>query len=371
MTETLDRATRARCRRIAPALADWYRVRRRDLPWRATGDPYRIWLSEIMLQQTQVDTVLPYYARFLEAYPTVETLAAADLDQVLVLWEGLGYYSRARNLHRAARVLMEQYDGQLPESYEALLEIPGIGEYTAGAVGSIAFGLRVPAIDGNVVRVLCRLFDYAGDPRRAAGKRTVRAWAEALLPKEAVGEHNQALMELGATVCSPRAPLCGECPLSELCLALERDTVLERPMPRPRRTVPLKTWAVALCERQGRILIVRRIPSGLLGGLWELPGCEVSDDAVAYAEPLAASLQTALGVRLSQATEVAQVRHAYTHFRIAVHVLRVELEGEPTVSHPWDRQHWLVADEMSRYAFTGVTNKILSTVPWPGAGLLL
>ena len=371
MAQSLDQATLARCRRITPALAKWYQARRRDLPWRDTHDPYRIWVSEIMLQQTQVNTVMPYYARFLEVYPTVETLAAAELDQVLVLWEGLGYYSRARNLHRAAQVVVERHGGSLPASYEALLEIPGIGEYTAGAVGSIAFGLNVPAIDGNVVRVLCRLFDYAESPRNAAGKRVMRAYAEALLPNEDPGEHNQALMELGATLCTPKQPLCGECPLAEQCLALERGTQAERPLPQPQRTVPLKTWAVALCEREGRILIARRIPSGLLGGLWELPGCEVGEDATQYPKVLEGSLRASLGVRLAEATNVAQVRHAYTHFRIAVHVFRVELLGRPDVGEPWDRLHWLAANEMPRYASTGVTNKILATVPWPGAGLLL
>jgi A/G-specific adenine glycosylase len=353
---------------ITQALLRWYRARRRDLPWRQTRDPYRIWVSEVMLQQTQVTTVLPYYARFLEAFPTVAALAAAALDRVLVLWEGLGYYTRARNMHRAAQLIVARHEGRLPTSYQALLALPGIGAYTAGAVASIAFGADVPAVDANVVRVLCRLFDFAASPRDAAGKRALGEYARALLPAGQAGDFNQAMMELGATLCTPKAPLCGECPFADPCVALRLGVQTERPLRAPRRVVPHREWVSALIERRGRLLVARRVPEGLLGGLWELPGCESGDDHLLV---LGACLASTLGLTLQEATQVALVRHAYTHFRISVHVCRAMTLGMPQPTGPWDRLHWLAPEELGQYAFTGVTNKSLANVPWPGAGLLL
>ena len=338
---------------ITQALLRWYGARRRDLPWRNTRDPYRIWVAEIMLQQTQASTVLPYYARFVGAFPTVRALAAAELDQVLLLWGGLGYYSRARNMHRAARIIYQKHQGQLPGSFEALQELPGIGEHTAGAIASIAFGQDVPAIDGHAVRVLCRLFDYNRDPRDAEGRRMMHRYAETLLPAGKAGDFGQAMTELGTLLCLSRNPLCDDCPVAEYCWA---------------REIPHKEWVVALVERQGRILIVRRVPEGLLGGLWELPSCEGSD--VPRERTLRQRLSIALGLQLVSATNVAMVRHAYTHFRITAHVYRVQVVGEPHLIATWDQRHWLAAREMSRFAFTGMTNKILDSIPWPGTGLL-
>ena len=256
---------------ITANLLSWYEENRRDLPWRRTGDPYAIWVAEVMLQQTQVTTVIPYYERFLRRFPTVQALARANLDDVLALWQGLGYYARARNLHEAARIVVQKHGGELPQECEALRDLPGIGAYTSAALASIAFGQDVPAIDANVVRVLCRLFDYAGDPRKAAGKRALRRHAEALLPQGWAGDYNQAMMELGATLCT-KAPTCEACPLRCFCEAYAKGLQAVRPVSRRRQEVPHRRFVSAFIEVGGRLLIVRRVPEGLLGGLWELPG---------------------------------------------------------------------------------------------------
>ena len=355
---------------VAQALLVWYASRGRDLPWRRSCDPYHIWVSEIMLQQTQVATVIPYYHRFLDRFPNIETLANADMDGVLSVWEGLGYYARARNLHAAARVVRERHGGRLPDTYEELLDLPGIGEYAAGAIASIAFGQDVPAIDSNVVRVISRLFDYDGDPQRAAGRKALRRLAQDLLPVGRSGDFNQAMMELGATLCTPKASHCGECPVSAQCLARELGTQAERPIRRRRPKPPLYDWAVALIERDGRLLLVRRVPVGLLGGLWELPGGRVhAGDA--SVESLTGHLREGLGTEIDEGPQLAVVRHAYTHFHIAVQVYRCTIRGEPRVSDPWDEHRWLSPAEMVGIGLSGVTNKILTQVSWSGSKLLL
>jgi A/G-specific adenine glycosylase len=292
-------------------LADWYVRGRRDLPWRRTRDPYRIWLSETMLQQTRVDTVVPYYERFLARFPTLDALAAADEEDVLRLWAGLGYYARARNLKRAAEAVAREHGGELPREAEALASLPGVGRYTVGALRSIAFGERAALVDGNVRRVLSRL----------AGRRELAdedAWrlAEALVPAQEPGEWNQALMELGATVCTPRKPACLVCPVADFCAARGSDP--ER-FPAPRKKTPVRrVHAVAgVLARRGRILIVRRPSHGLLGGLWELPTAEGTDAAA-----LVAAVRERSGLAAAPGPGLGQVRHLFTH-----RDLRLELYG--------------------------------------------
>jgi len=252
----------------------YYDEERRELPWRGEDDPYRIWVSEVMLQQTRVETVIPYYNRWIERFPDVESLARASQEEVLQAWKGLGYYRRARNLHRAAREVRERWDGALPGSPDELRELPGVGEYTAGAVASIAFGVAASAVDGNARRVLSRLLDLA-DP----GAAELRRRAGELLDPERPGAFNQALMELGARICTPRRPACDACPLEEECLARERGTVEERPVPAPRTPVREVEVAVAVAvDGGGRVLLRRRPDSGLLGGMWEFPGTELEGE---------------------------------------------------------------------------------------------
>ncbi|MBW3554704.1 MAG: A/G-specific adenine glycosylase [Gemmatimonadetes bacterium] len=241
---------------------------RRDMPWRRTSDPYAIWVSEIMLQQTRVDAVIPYYERWMARFPSIEALAGADLDDVLVQWQGLGYYSRARNLHRAAMVVRERLGGRVPREAEELRRLPGVGEYTAGAVASIAFGRRVAAVDGNVRRVLSRLYDLER-PRAA----DLRRLADDLVPAARPGDFNQALMELGATICTPRSPRCDTCPVYRWCRARQLGVQENRPRPKQKKRVPEEHVETAVIVREdGALLLVRRPEEGLLGGMWEPPG---------------------------------------------------------------------------------------------------
>jgi len=365
--------SRPDCLQLSERLLDWYATNRRDLPWRRTTDPYRIWVSEIMLQQTQVATVIPYYERFLRRFPTVVALAEAKRDEVLALWQGLGYYSRGRNLHAAARVVRDAHGGRVPDDPASLRALPGVGAYTAGAILSIAFDQDVPAIDGNVVRVLCRLFDYDRSPKTAAGKRFLADQSACLLPPGHARAYNQAMMELGATVCLPRSPSCATCPLGGACRAHALGVEEQRPVRPPRKGVPHQDWVAAVVEQRDGLLIVRRVSKGLLGGLWELPGGEVlsgESDGIA----LRRLLTQGLGVEAGGAIvgeHLAVVRHAYTHFRLTVRAYRCSLQGELGATGGWDAVIWLGPDDADDYGLTGVTTKLLATIPWAGSGLLL
>ncbi|HUM10621.1 MAG TPA: A/G-specific adenine glycosylase [Myxococcaceae bacterium] len=259
---------------IRAALLRWYDAQARDLPWRRTRDPYAIWVSEVMLQQTQVSVVLPYWTAFLARFPDVGALARASLDEVLATWRGLGYYARARNLHRAAQAVVERHAGRLPRDVEALRALPGFGRYTVGAVASIAFGLGVPLVDGNVARVLARLFAVEGATGEPAREKQLWSIAEALVEGERPGDWNQALMELGATVCRPEQPTCLLCPLRSRCAALAGGRVVEIPAPKVRGARRALHLAVAAVRKGDSVLLVRRDGTGLFGGLWELPGVE-------------------------------------------------------------------------------------------------
>ena len=279
--------------------------RARDLPWRRTDDPYAIWVSEIMLQQTRVETVIPYFERWLERFPDVDALAAAPEAAVLKAWEGLGYYSRARNLHRGAVVVRERFGGRLPDTAEALREVPGVGPYTSGAIASIAFGEPVPAVDGNVRRVFARLFDDPEPP-----PRRLEAWGRDLVDPDRPGDFNQALMELGATVCTPTSPACERCPVSSRCSAYAAGTVAERPAPKKRTKARDAAFVVRVdVDAEGRVRVVRRGP-GLLQGMWSFPEMEV---AGTVAERVTAEAgPDALGA----------VDHVFSHIRARYHVVR-------------------------------------------------
>src|SRR5205823_2577132 len=260
---------------VRTRLLAWYAANRRDLPWRRTRDPYRILVAEYLLQRTRIASGRPYYERFIARFPTARDLAAASLDDVLAVWEGLGFYGRARNLHAAARAIAERHGAQVPRSYQELLDLPGIGPYTAGAVASIAFGIPVPAVDGNVTRVIARLFRIRADVTEGVTGRRILEIAARLVSPEDPGAFNQAMMELGATICTPTSPACDRCPLETLCLARaagEERTIPLASRPGPPRAVPV---AFALVESKGRVLLVRRERGELLAGLWALPGGEI------------------------------------------------------------------------------------------------
>lgn len=309
-------------RRLRRALLNFYDNGNRALPWRAAGDPYRVWVSEIMLQQTRVATVLPYYERWLARFPTLGSLAAAEPDDVLRIWQGLGYYQRARNLHRAARIVIEQMDGRVPDTAEALAELPGIGDYTAGAIASIAFGRREPAVDGNVRRLVCRLLD-AGDI--APGR--LRAIAASFVPRRRPGDFNQAMMELGATVCTPRAPACGACPLRRLCRSRARGTQLERPARRAARPLPVLELGTALVrDERDRLLLVRQPETGRLAGLWVFPSERIRPGESSRAAARRACRRQA-GTPARGAMTLGRITHDFSHLREVHHAFGFRLEG--------------------------------------------
>lgn len=299
---------------IASDLVSWFRRGHRDMPWRHTRDPYRIWISEIMLQQTTVAAVIPYYQRFLERFPTVQALAEAPLEDVLSRWSGLGYYSRARNLKAAAERVHREHGGQVPNTYDAIRALPGIGDYTAGAILSIAHGVQVPVLDGNVARVLARLFLLGGDPKQTAVRKDLRARAAALVPADAPGDFNQALMELGATVCTPRSPTCEVCPLARHCQAKATNRTHEFPFVAPRAKPTPVRLAAALIDQGGAYLMVRRTAK-LMRDLFEFPGGEVPQVGASDA-PLADLLARELDLPVTVGTEKARIRHSIMNRKI-------------------------------------------------------
>lgn len=320
------------------SLLAWFDKAKRDLPWRKRNDAYAIWLSEVMLQQTQVQTVIPYWERFLQRYPTVDALARAPLDDVLQLWSGLGYYSRARNLHRCAQQVAAL--GGFPRTAAELKELPGFGPYTAGAVASIAFGEPAPLVDGNVARVLSRLFVIEGAPGDKPREKALWAKAAELVEGARPGDFNQALMELGALVCRTDNPACLLCPLAEHCGALKAGRVAELPPPRVRAPRKLLNLAVAIWEREGTLLFVRREGKGLFGGLWELPSVEYPLRDV----ELSARFTESLGVKVTVKAGLGVVRRTLTHRDLELHLFQVRGTRAPAAT---DAVRWVKSTELS------------------------
>ncbi|MBI5137326.1 MAG: A/G-specific adenine glycosylase [Nitrospirae bacterium] len=350
----------------APLLA-WYDRARRDLPWRRTADPYAIWVSEAMLQQTQVATVIPYYHRFLQRFPTVQALAAAPEGDVLKAWEGLGYYSRARNLQKAARVVLADHGGRLPDTAAALKTLPGIGPYMAGAVASIAFGRSEPVLDGNVERVLTRLFAIADPVAGRATRQHLWALAAELLSPARPGDHNQAMMELGATLCTPRAPACGACPLSARCRAAAAGNPEGFPCKTPRAATPHHHIAVGVVAHGGRLLLVRRPPKGLLGGMWEFPGGRVADGE-AVADGVARNLRERFGLTVAVATPLAPVRHAFTHRRVTLHPFHCRAAADAVAPRFHVDHRWLAGDAVAGLALPRAHQKIAAQMAGQPSG---
>ena len=349
----------ARPAQAAHALLDWYDRERRDLPWRAapgrTADPYPVWLSEIMLQQTTVKAVLPYYAAFLRRWPTVEALAAAGLDEVLAAWAGLGYYSRARNLHACARRVVEYHGGQFPRSEQALQKLPGIGPYTAAAIAAIGFGARATPVDGNVERVVARLFAV---PLPLPGARPeLRRLAERLTPLKRAGDHAQAMMDLGATVCTPKRPSCLVCPLAAFCAARASGTAAQLPLreAKPERPLRLALAFVALRE-DGRVLLRLRPESGLLGGMLEVP----STDWAAALPRIEQRFRT-VPVHGDWRRVPGRVTHTFTHFRLEALVYRAVVPRRVRLTAWADspRCQWLPRHELDRAALPSVMRKLI------------
>ena len=330
---------------LATALLEWFDGRRRDVPWRGERDPYALLVAEVMAQQTRLETAIPFHRRFMARFPDVRSLAAADEDEVLKLWEGLGYYARARNLRRAARLVVAEHDGRFPETAAELRRLPGVGPYTAGALASLAFGRPEPAIDGNARRVLSRLHDLEAPTPSALGG-AARSLLEGAL--ERPGALNQALMDLGSEVCTPRRPRCGECPLSAGCLARRRGTVALRPPARVRPRPPERCEAAAVVRREGRILVLRRPATGLLGGLWDFPSFPLPASATPRAV-LAAALREELGLLCRVGDRIRELAHAFSHFRLRLALHSASwIDGAVCPERP---HRWATTAELDGLAF--------------------
>lgn len=345
---------------FAEHLTAWYYTVARDLPWRGIHDPYRIWLSEVMLQQTQVNTVLPFYHRFLQRFPSVQVLAAAPLDEVLKHWEGLGYYSRARNLHKAATIIAQS--GAFPDSVEGWHALPGVGKSTAGAIACFTLGLRAPILDGNVKRVLSRWLD---DPRPPA-QTEARLWATSQAVVSAAKDPNalnQALMELGATVCLPKQPRCLVCPVAQSCLSRQRGTQQECPYSVKKPAVPHYAIAAGVIwDADHRILIQQRPEKGLLAGLWEFPGGKQHPDET-LEQALARELHEELGIAPLIGEKIRVVKHAFTHFKItlhAYHCLYCKYSSDEPQPHAAQQLKWVTVAELADYAFPKANHAIIA-----------
>ncbi|MCE3233873.1 MAG: mutY [Vampirovibrio sp.] len=347
---------------FAPALTGWYLASHRDLPWRNTNNPYHIWLSEIMLQQTQVKTVIDYYHRFLQQYPTIQSLAEAPLDSVLKLWEGLGYYARCRNLHKAAQIIMSQHGGEFPKTLAEAEALPGIGKSTAGAILTFSYGQKHPLLDGNVKRVLSRIFDIEEDIQQAGViKRMWQHSTDLLTESDDPYHYNQAIMELGATVCLPQNPRCLLCPVKEFCSAQAHGTQHERPVKSAKKTTPHFDIGVGVIWHNGKILIQQRPAEGLLGGLWEFPGGKQEPDE-AINETILREIREELELDVTVRELITTVKHAYSHFKITLHAYHCDYISGTPQPKACDAWQWVTPDELSQFAFPKANKTVLEIV---------
>jgi A/G-specific adenine glycosylase len=335
---------------LRESLIGWYLSNQRDLPWRRTNNPYHIWVSEVMLQQTQVKTVLPYYQLFIERFASIEQLARSDLQDVLKAWEGLGYYARARNLHRAAGMVLNHHLGILPERWEDLRKLPGVGDYIAAAVLSIAFNKPYPVVDGNVKRVLARLLLVEEPVNRSTSFGVFKEAAGTLLFRQDPGTFNQAMMELGAMVCVPQRPVCKGCPIQEMCLAHKNHRVADYPKKLKRSPTPQFKIAVGVVFKNGKVLITLRKSEGLLGGLWEFPGGKIQNNEKAE-EACIREIREETNLIVRVDTHLERVKHAYTHFKIKMDVFCCTyISGRVKLNGPVDHR-WIKLDKLDDYPF--------------------
>jgi A/G-specific adenine glycosylase len=333
---------------VSRELLAWYDRNARGLPWRESHDPYRVWVSEVMLQQTRVDTVIPYYHEWLAVFPDIHSLADANERQVMHLWEGLGYYSRARNMLKTAQLLVEQQAGCFPDLVVELKKLPGIGDYIAGALASIAFGQDEVALDGNGLRVLGRLVEFEQPVNEPAGKAAMRTLMQKMLPHGRAGDFNQAIMDLGATICLPRNPLCAQCPIREHCLAFEHASQAQFPQRTKKKPIPQYIVVAAVIRKGGCVLVDKRKANGLLGGLWEFPGGK-QEEGENLQSALVREIKEELGVEIAVQESLGTYRHAYTHFKVVVTAFSAQiLKGEPAALAA-DEIQWVEPDKLEQY----------------------
>jgi len=345
---------------LQQSLFNWFAENQRDLPWRETYQPYQIWISEIMAQQTQMDRVVEYYNRWMKQFPDIPSLARASEDQILKCWEGLGYYSRASNILKTAKILVTRHNSTVPQERKALLSLPGIGPYTAGAIGSIAYRQDVALVDANIERIFARLFNIdliSGSPE---AKREYWQKAEKILPTGKAREFNQALMELGALICRPKQPDCSTCPLADHCLALQYDLVLQRPVPKKStKTIPIE-MATGVLLHKGKIFIQQRLADDVWGSLWEFPGGRMKKDETAEAAVQREFLEeTEFRIRIE--SKITSTVHHYTRYKVTLHCFLVRLEQHDTdpVLHAAQEFHWLPFEQIDQYAFPAGHRKLI------------
>ncbi len=343
-------------------LTEWYAANKRDLPWRKSDNAYKIWVSEIMLQQTRVDTVIPYYERFLEAFPTVYHLAAASQQEVLKCWEGLGYYSRGRNLHHAAKMVVNDFGGKIPSSYEDITTLKGIGPYSAAAILSIAFNKRFAVVDGNVIRVMTRYHGISEDIRKNSTKKWVQELADELIDDKHPGDYNQAVMELGALICTPRNPLCEKCPVSQNCISfmkMETDII---PYKSPSGKIPHKEIAVGLVvNEKNELLIALRPNDSMLGGLWEFPGGKREKNET-LRETVIRELKEELGVDIEVYSKYQDLKHTYSHFKITLHAFWCRIRNGKPKARASQEIIWVSLDNVDQYPFPKANRTLLNNL---------
>ncbi len=360
------RAASVDVKRTRKPLLDWYRANKRAMPWREISDPYAIWISEAMLQQTRVETVIPYWERFLDLFPDVHALATADSDDVLRAWAGLGYYSRARNLQAAARLIDEQHGGRLPDDAKTLQTLPGIGRYTAGAVASIAFDRPEPVLDGNVKRVLTRLLGIREDIGKPATIERLWKEAGALVQGPHPGDLNQALMELGATICTPRTPRCADCPVSKFCDARAAGDAESLPIKARKKPARRVEAVAALVVRRGKALAVRRPARGLLGGLWDLPGGDLAPGETPRAG-LTRALRERAGLEIAKVSAIGAIEHVFTHRKLTLHIFRASTSTDRIRLDGFAGHKWLAPGAISSLPHATLTAKALDLLMPPTA----
>jgi A/G-specific adenine glycosylase len=366
VSRVADHFSAAQKRSLRRNLLAWYAKHARDLPWRATRDPYRVWISEVMLQQTQVATVRDYFVRFIREFPNVECLAAADDERVLRQWEGLGYYRRARQLHAAARRIVAEHGGQFPCSVDELRRLPGIGRYTAGAIASIAFGIRAPILEANTLRLLSRLIAYRGDPRAASGQRLLWQLAEEILPRKNVAQFNQALMELGALVCTPSEPDCRHCPLSSLCRASAAGLEEQIPRARSRGEYTRLREAAVIVRKKDRVLMRRCGPSERWAGLWDFPRFELNAKGPLFArDEIVTKLRHQTGITCTVPTLLHTLRHGITRYRITLDCYQAKHIAGRVRSSNGSAIRWFAAAELPALPLSTTGRKMARFVTDP------
>jgi len=343
-------------------LLPWFAENRRSMPWRSNRTPYRVWISELMLQQTRVDQVIPYFNRFMKRFPSLKKLAEASQEDVLKMWEGLGYYSRARNLHKAARIIVSDFNGRFPDTADKIQKLPGIGSYTTAAIGSLAFNLDLAVLDGNVIRVLSRLLAYTKDPRSAAAKKELQQWANDLLVIGRAGDFNESMMELGATVCLPKNPDCGQCPLARVCTANASGRPTDYPVKAPKKKVPhIVVGAAVITNSRGEILIAQRRTEDMLGGLWEFPGGK-QENGETIRQCIEREIHEELGVKIETGDFLLTVNHAYSHFTMEMHTFFAKIKsGRPKPLECQDFR-WLKVKNLRDVPYSRADLKIIDAL---------